>query len=256
MYKNLKITITLLLSLFILSCSNDDGPKKEYYPTKITTAFTSSSSSNGTMNISYDNKNRIAQFKYENATQTNTFDVTYNSDKLVSKIVRIKSNGTASVTFTANYSYTNKILSNINLVSSSTNENIPVTYQASTNSYTLVNSLLDTTIFKFDSNENLILYGVNGSNISFNYNNNNGIFNLSKNSTPLLYASLVSEFNETLNYSWFFSTKEITQLMLGSKGSIVTEVIRDENNNITQISQKDGFTNEIYSTSSIDYILR
>lgn len=259
--KNLKTTIALFLSLFILSCSknNDDITPittYEYFPNKIESTFPSSPSSNGSTIIEYDAKNRISKLKYENSDATITHVLTYNSDNLISSIVQTRTAPTGDQIVSASYTYTNKILSKITLIDLDDTIITTVSYEASTNTYTLNNSSSTVGFVKYNASNNPTEIDIYGWNFNFTFNNNSGIYNLKSNSLPLLYISIYSSIYETINYSWFYTTKEINQFTLGTKGSLHTQVSRDSKNKIAQIDYLAEGTNELVFSSTIDYELR
>ncbi len=256
MSKNLKIKITLFLSLFILSCSKDDGPKKEYFPTKITTNFSSNPDLTITTTIEYDDKNRIVKFKYENNNRTDSYEVVYDSDNLISLVKFKKVNSGTTTTKSLLFSYTNSYLQKLEILSSSGVQTINITFDVVTNTYSLDNSPYNK--FKLDLNNNIINYRFSGTEVNLSYNENNGVYN-NCNSLLLLIASGGNETSDlyfTLYSSLFFSNKEIT---LVSAGTFPTATgyhllpTRDSKNNIISIDYLTYGTDNIYCTSTIEY---
>jgi hypothetical protein len=252
----LKTIIALFLSLFILSCSKDDGPKKEYYPTKITTLTPSSPTGNATTTFEYDSKNRISKFVYEKSADIYIFEMTYDSNDRIQTIVSNKTTSSGNNIVTFNCTYTNSILSQIVLIGGSLSSSFNFNYDNSTNKYTIESSSSTPNYFTLDSNGNLIESTFAGIFISLSYNNNKGIYNSNKNCLPMFFASMVNGFEPTLLYSYYFANKEIATLNFAITNDFNTIVTRDSKNNISEFSLKNSSTNEIVTSASIEYELR
>lgn len=250
----LKFTIALFLSLFIVSCSKDDGPKKENYPTKITSTTPASSIVN-TTTIEYDSKNRISQIVFENSSETNSLVVTYNSDNLISKVDKTKTTSTTTEIRTFNYNYTNKILSQIVIQNGTSSTPIDIFYNEETNTYTLDDSPTTPDYFTYDSNDNLKELYFGGITMSINYNSNQGIYNGINFSFPLYLSTLYSSLDAAIGYSHFFANQEITDYTFGPN-AINSTVVRNENNTISLSVLKNASTNEVLFSSTIEYELR
>lgn len=253
--KNLKTTIALFLSLFILSCSKDDSPKKEYFPTKITTTLPSPTLT-GITSINYDDKNRISKFSYQNDSKTCLFEMTYNSENAIETIVSTRTTSSSTNVIHFNCEYTNSKLSKITLTNSTSNSFTNVIYDETQNKYTFSSTTsTPSDYYKYDLNENLIEYTFSGLPMALSYTNNKGIYNKNNNNLPLLFACSINGFEESLYYSYFLASKELSSFSLGVNNHDY-EIIRDSENNISNLTMKNTSTGEIVLSATIEYELR
>lgn len=263
MKKNLKITIVLITSLFILSCSknNDDDVLPivtyDYFPKKITTTTPSSTTPFGTTTIQYDSKNRISKLICENSDQSYIFEMTYNANNTIQSIVSNKITSTTNNMLTFNCTYTNSILSQIVLSNGSSSIPFNFIYDNATNKYTIEGSSSSPDYFKYDASGNLTEYYFSGLLLYLTHNNNKGIYNgTTSNSLPLIFVCSVNGFDITLYYTYFFANKEITSINLSLSNEFDYTVTRDSHNNIGMITMKNSSTDETVLSSTIDYELR
>jgi hypothetical protein len=252
-------TIILFVTLItISSCSNDDDAQatvnQDYFPTKIETINPTDPNSNGTLNIVYNNQNKISQLTYLNGPNTIALDITYSTDNNITQIKSTKTTPTVNSVANFIFTYTNNYISQIILSTTTDVASIDISYDPSTKTYTLGNDTSLTNYFTYDADGNLkeLDYALN---LSLNYNGQNGIYKGIDNSFPIFFASLLSGLEGTLTYSQFFSNKELTSIQFSS-GTLSTIVTRDSNNNISQVAYKNAATEEISFTSTVEYQLR
>lgn len=252
-------TIILFVVLTTLSsCSNDDDAQatvnQDYFPTKIETTNPTEPNSNGTLNIVYNNQNKISQLTYLNGTNTIALDITYSTDNNITQIKSTKTTPTVNNVINFFFTYTNNYISQILLSTPSDVATLDISYDPSTRTYTLGSGTALTNYFTYDADGNLKEFDY-GLNLSLNYNGQNGIYKGIDNSFPIFFSSLFSGLEGTLTYSQFFSNKELTSMQY-SIGSLATIVTRESNNNISQVAYKNAATEEISFTSTIEYQLR
>ena len=250
------ILFVVLTTLF--SCNNDDDAQptanQDYFPTKIETTNPTEPNSNGTLNIVYNNQNKISQLTFLNGSNTIVLDVTYSTDNNITQIKSTKTTPTINNVINFIFTYTNNYISQIILSTSTDVASLDISYDPSTKTYTLGNGTGLTNYFTYDADGNLkeLDYGLN---LSLNYNGQDGIYKGIDNSFPIFFSSIISGLEGTLTYSQFFSNKELTSMQFGT-GSLSTIVTRDNNNNISQVAYKNTATEEISFTSTIEYQLR
>jgi hypothetical protein len=256
--KNLKTTIALCLSLIILSCSKDDDNQivQEYFPIKIMTSVPASPNLNGSTDIEYDNKSRISKISYINDAQTYEFDLTYNSNDLIEKVVSKKTTASTSSELTFNCNYTDTILTQIQLSNSITSSTIDFIYDSANRKYVIQDSSSGTEYFIFDTNGNLVEFNLVGIQLALTYSNNKGIYNGFKNSLPLLFASMINSSEITFYYSYFFANKDITNMTAYSSNHFTSTSTVNDNNSISGTLLKNVDTGETVLTSNIQYELR
>ncbi len=135
----MKIVVQIIVFLCVittLSCSKDDSPKKEYFPTKITTTLPSPTLT-GITSINYDDKNRISKFSYQNDSKTCFFEMTYNSENAIETIVSTRTTSSSTNVIHFNCEYTNSKLSKITLTNGTLNSFTNVIYDETQNKYML-----------------------------------------------------------------------------------------------------------------------
>lgn len=262
--KNLKPIILILVTIFIYSCSKDDDAQpvvaKEYFPTKITTEFPSNPNSNTVTNIEYDTKNRIIKLKYEKTSITNTYEIIYDSNDLISLVKFTRNNSGTLSERTFLFSYLNSYLRKYERINNTNILSVNVLFDIATRTYTFEG--YPTEHVKLNEEGDVIdYYFRSGVQIKPTYTNNKGIFS-GANSLMLLIATLSdfeSDPNTVIFSSLLFSNKEINNIVVAVVFGISNYTIqstRAENNTISSFEAISGSTGNTYSSSTIEYELR
>jgi len=250
--KTLKL-LSILSFIILASCNNDDDApsslEQTYFPTQISTVQTGSTNTE-IMNIQYNSNNRISQFSFVNGSETNTYDISYNSDGVLTSILNTRANGT---TLDYSFSYSNGRVSQLTLTNASSSLPMPVTYDEFDNSYTIISS--PNLLFKYDAAGNIIDINPGFGNILFNYNSNEGVYKNIPDNFPFVVVMSLGPTSFTIINTLLFSDKQMTSLsLLGN--SLNIETTRNDNNQIETFKFIDPTSFDIQSTSTITYELR
>lgn len=261
--KKSKCILLLLLSLFLLSCNKDDDDQpvvvQEYFPTKITTTYASYPNSNAITSIEYDDKNRIAKFKYEKIGRTDSYDIIYDSNNLISLVKFKKVESGTTTTKSLLFTYLNSYLQKLEILSSTELETINFSFNVATGLYSTDRNPYDK--FKVDQFNNVIEFEFSAFPSYINYNSNKGVYTNS-NSLILLISSCssyTSGYNFTHFSSMFFSNKEITNVHNGDRiGTVLYDLAttRDSNNTISKVEYITHSSGEAFTTLNFEYELR
>ena len=256
--KNLKKMNLILAIVFIYSCSKDDenAASQEYFATKITTEIAANPSANGSTTMQYDGKNRISKISYINDAHTYDFDLTYNSNDLIVKVVGKKTTASSINELTFNCNYTGTILTQIQLSNSITSSTIDFIYDSANRKYVIQDSSSSSQYFILDTNGNLVEFNLGGIQLALTYSNNKGIYKGFKNNLPLLFASMINSSEITFYYSYFFANKDITNMTAYSSNHFISTSTVDANNTISGTLLKNVETSETVLISNIQYELR
>ncbi|MCK7588956.1 hypothetical protein M0G43_00060 [Subsaxibacter sp. CAU 1640] len=252
--KILKKLLTICLLIISLSCSNDDdgssGNTQLYVPTQISTVQTGSTNVTD-MNIEYNSSNRISQFSFVNGSQTNSYDITYTADGIISSIINTRPD-TSTLEYA--FEYSNGKVSQVTLINSSSSIPLTVVYNEFANTYSVPSGLGDL-LFKYDASGNIVDISATTGNFLFSYSSSEGVFkNIPDNFPLMLVISLGSSSSNIFN-TLLFSTKQLTGITFFGN-NVNVESTRNQNNEIEMVKLIDATTFDIQSTSTITYELR
>ncbi|VXB70388.1 conserved hypothetical protein [Flavobacterium sp. 9AF] len=216
--------------LLITSCNNDDNSSQQgYFPTQIILTDDSNSVNDKTVNIEYNTDNTISKIEIQDNQGVKIKQYNYTNGKITSVSNSGFLSGPEVRTFV--YNASGKLSSIIDDVSG-TIETFPITYNSSTNTYTLTDGGDSNTVV-LDASHNPIVYSntfVASDLILTLDSNSSGVF---KNVTPQIALQFdLGLFSGHLFY--FFSQKQINHFQYGVQNFDVINT-RDANDNITNV---------------------
>src|SRR5690606_18813270 len=250
--KTLKYLLIAALSIFVMSCSNDDDGSSSseplYFPRVITTTYPVESTK--TVTLDYDQNNRIIQFVITQGSNTDIFDISYGASGLINTIELTE--GT-SVT-THSFEYANDHVSGVTISYDGVPSDVyDITYDAPSNTYSVLDGS-NNILFEHDSSGNIEEIGTDFGNINFNYNSNNGVFKGIADNFPLFATVLLSS-NNNIYSTLLFASKEITSIsVIGNGVNINTS--RNAQNEIESMEFVETSSSSVQFTSTITYQLR
>lgn len=152
--KKISTYLSICLLIAVTSCSSDDDRPQGYFPTTIEKIDFTNSGNNRTIELEYNNQNQISRVEIINPSGNNTIKtLTYTDNKLTQTVTT--NSGDSE---TRNYIYNaSGILSSIVEIAGGSTLTYPITYDETTNSYTLVDGADNFSIF-LNSQGNAVRY--------------------------------------------------------------------------------------------------
>lgn len=216
--------------LFLSSCNNDDeATPQDAYPKQLVLTDYTNAVNNKTVTLTYNNDNTIASIAIQDNQGLKTKQYTYTNGKITSVTNSGFLSGPDVRTFV--YNSAGNLSSIIDDVSGTT-ETFPISYNSSTNSYTLTDGG-DTNTVVLDTSNNPTVYSSSfiTSDLTLTLeSNNSGVF---KNVRPQIALQFdLALFNGHLFY--FFNQKQINHYQFGVQDFDFVHT-RDSENNITTV---------------------
>lgn len=227
--KTIRTLFLVLSSIIILSCNNDDDTPQDFFPSKIVLTDYTNSISNKTVEINYNNDNTISQIVIEDNNGIKTKQYFYTNGKITSVTNTGFLGGPATRTFV--YNNTGDLSSIIDETSGST-ETFPISYNSTTNTYTVVDGG-DTYSVILDNSNNPNQYSSSSfPNLTLTLDSTkNGIF---KNVRPQIALQFDLALFNNGHLFYFFNQKQINHFEFGVQDFDVINT-RDSSDNISSV---------------------
>lgn len=227
--KTIRTLFLVLSSIIILSCNNDDDTPQGFFPSKIVLTDYTNSISNKTVEINYNNDNTISQIAIEDNNGIKTKQYFYTSGKITSVTNTGFLGGPTTRTFV--YNNTGDLSSIIDETSGST-ETFPISYNSTTNTYTVIDGG-DTYSVILDNSNNPNQYSSSFfPNLTLTLDSTkNGIF---KNVRPQVALQFDLALFNNGHLFYFFNQKQINHFEFGVQDFDVINT-RDSSDNISSV---------------------
>ncbi len=239
--KTIKYTIIIIIFILSSSCSkSDDTPViRGFFPTQIQKTDYSDSNRNRTYTIAYNSQNQITEITEIAVTgESLTKTFTYSSGLLMNISV---SNNINSETTTYEYIYNSSaLLTSIIETNNTATYSYAVSYDSTSNSYSLNDSGIVMTLFLDDENSP-IEFELSPT-LSFTIITDNESSGAFKNVKNQIAIQLTYNFIEGINFC-FFHHKQINNIDFGTTNLNVINS-RDSNNNIRTVNYNNTTTGQ------------
>ena len=227
--KTIKPLLTLCILTLLFSCSNDDN-KKGNFPTNIEFTDYTNSVNDKTVTISYNNDNTISQIVLIDNNGTKTKQYAYTNGRITS----VSNSGFLSGPDVRTFVYnSNGNLSSIVDDTSGTIETYPINYNATTNTYSLVDGG-DSSSVQLDNTNNPTVYGSTffTSDLVITLDaTQKGVF---EHVTPQIALQFDLALFNTGHIFYFFNQKQINHFQFGVQDIDIVNN-RDTNGNISSV---------------------